>query len=36
MFNLDYLTFYGLVAALGVVAVVYTLCKLRGCNKPIC
>ncbi len=36
MFIVDTLTVYGLMAALAVVAVLYTICKLRGCNKPIC
>ncbi len=36
MFTLDALTIYGLVSAGVVVAVLFAICKLRGCNRPIC
>ncbi len=36
MFTLDTLTVIGLISAGVVVAVLFTLCKLRGCNRPIC
>ena len=32
----DILTFVGLFAAAAVVAVLFVICKLKGCNKPIC
>ena len=33
---LDILSVIGIVSAVLVVAVLFTLCKIRGCNKPIC
>ncbi len=36
MFTLDTLTIFGLVSTAVVIAVLFTICKLRGCNKPIC
>jgi hypothetical protein len=33
---LDTLTIIGIVIAAAVVLVLVTLCKIRGCNKPIC
>jgi len=32
----DLLTISGIIALLVVIAALLTLCKLRGCNKPIC
>jgi hypothetical protein len=32
----DTLTLFGMISAAAVVAVLFTLCKLRGCNKPVC
>lgn len=32
--TLDILSITGIVSAVVVVAVLFTLCKLRGCNKP--
>lgn len=34
--TVDTLTIIGVIAAVAVVAVLFTLCKLRGCNKPVC
>lgn len=36
MMELDMLSIIGIVSAVVVVAVLLTLCKIRGCNKPIC
>ena len=36
MMELDMLSIIGIVSAVVVVAVLFTLCKIRGCNKPIC
>lgn len=32
----DNFTLAGIIFALVVVVVLFSLCKLRGCNKPIC
>lgn len=32
----DILTYVGLFSAVAVVVVLFVLCKLKGCNKPIC
>ncbi len=34
--SLDLLTIAGIISAAVVVAVLFTLCKLKGCNKPLC
>ena len=34
--ELDMLSIIGIVSAVVVVAVLFTLCKIRGCNEPIC
>ena len=36
MLYFDLLTIVGLISAATVVVVLFVLCKLRGCNKPIC
>ena len=36
MFTIDTLTIFGLVSAGVVIAALIAICKLRGCNKPIC
>ena len=36
MMELDMLSIIGIVSAVVVVAVLFALCKIRGCNKPIC
>lgn len=34
--SLDILSIVGIISVALVIAVLFTLCKLRGCNKPIC
>lgn len=34
--TLDLLTMVGMVSAAVVVTILFVLCKLRGCNKPVC
>jgi len=34
--SLDLLTIVGIISAAVVVVVLFTLCKLKGCNKPLC
>lgn len=36
MFTLDLLTIIGIAAIATIGAVLFTLCRLRGCNKPLC
>ncbi len=34
--TLDILSIVGAISAVLVVVVLFALCKIRGCNKPIC
>ena len=36
MLTFDMFTIIGLISVAVVVTVMITLCKLKGCNKPIC
>ena len=36
MFYVDSLTIAGLAFATAVVFVLFVICKLKGCDKPIC
>jgi len=36
MMTLDFLSVTGIVTVTVVVVLLYVLCKLSGCNKPIC
>jgi len=33
---LDTLTLFGIGIAVAVIAVLFTICKIRDCNKPVC
>lgn len=36
MFTFDLLTIIGIAAIAMIGVVLFTLCRLRGCNKPLC
>jgi len=36
MLTFDLLTIVGIVAIVMVGVILFTLCRIRGCNKPVC